>query len=372
MSERKCPGCHGVPESENHDCLKSLTSRVSRHKCELLQLVELQKTANHDLSSQVQYLGEGLQILKREKDNEIKDLQYQLEELKTSLSEVQHEARNMFLAKTTIDRAAQEADFDIAHARKAEIAPEISEDQQDEGEISSSQDSQKTQLLSDLSKSPEPDQVEQEPLEDRIRTFRRQHGPMLDLGTQQIDLGRGKIQVKSKRVKIQPSPVAGSSKECQTDPEETKKFQDSEVQVTILPEESKEPESPELIITSNNLNTQGLAPSENLRVAIEYQGRLKKILIPKDMTTRAFRAHVKDLLKIPGDLHLNMVYVTHRVIEDDDKTMWSMGLRHINNHIAVIPEKIAKGDQMRLQFRGRGPNVNGNYVPQWGNNSRRS
>lgn len=389
MTDRKCPGCHGIPESDNHDCLKSLTSRVSRHKCEFMQLVEAQKTTNQLLSQQLDHLHEGMQILKREKENEIKDLQYQLEELKISMSGLQTETKNMFLAKTTIEQAAEEANFNISRAKQAELietGQQISEDPREDGEISSSQeskDSSATQLLSEdyeaSQLSPEttkPAQVTKEPLEERIRIFRKQVGPMLNLGSQEIDLGKGRIRVKTKRVKLTPHEVGPSSEDPLVDLEEVKEpkeFTDASVQVTILPEEPKEEkQGNQFLITSNNLNTQGTAPSDQLKVAVEYQGRIKRIFIPKDMTTRQFRAKVRDLLQIRGDLHLHMVYITHRVIGDDDKTMWSMGLRHIANHIAVIPESIEKGDQTRLIFSSRGPNVNGDYVPQWGNNARRT
>lgn len=121
--------------------------------------------------------------------------------------------------------------------------------------------------------------------------------------------------------------------------------------------------SVEVKLTSNNINTQGSAPGETVEVLIEHSSKTFAMRVPKTTTSRELRQRIRKELRIPEESKLNVLYTQHKTIEDDDKSLWSLGMRFIPNHVAIIPDQITKGDLARMAYLGKGKNVNGTYEP---------
>lgn len=119
--------------------------------------------------------------------------------------------------------------------------------------------------------------------------------------------------------------------------------------------------SPE-IITSNNEHTHCGGPTEKIDLIIEYKGGEIVAKASKTMTNRKLYANVRNKLGMSPDEKLHIAMFEHRVISEDDKTLWQDQLRNKPNHLVILPEEINMGDLIKIKYVTKGRNVNSNYV----------
>lgn len=118
-------------------------------------------------------------------------------------------------------------------------------------------------------------------------------------------------------------------------------------------------------LTSNNLQTVG-GPSKDglVQVIIEAKGVApQELLTSKNTTGLELHQLIKRRLKMDQGANINVIYTQHLVVPSNEKTLWSYGFRYKPNHVAVIPDKIEIGDQLRMAYCGKGKNVNGDEIP---------
>lgn len=87
-----------------------------------------------------------------------------------------------------------------------------------------------------------------------------------------------------------------------------------------------------------------------IQVVVEARGHKHPITVPKTMTSKQLLMRIRRGLSLPVDYPLNVIYVQHKVIQDNDRTLWSLGMRFMPNHVAMIPDHIGKGDQINMQY----------------------
>lgn len=156
-------------------------------------------------------------------------------------------------------------------------------------------------------------------------------------------------------------PSEGSAKQ-----EDQSELANSEVEPEPTNEAESEPESisdrsPE-IMTSNNAHTQCGGPTDRIRLIIEHKDGVIEANANKQMTNKKLYENVRRKLGMEADAKLHLAMLEHRIISEDDKTLWQNQLRNKPNYIVVLPEEIAPGDLMKVKFVEKGENVNSDYV----------
>lgn len=131
---------------------------------------------------------------------------------------------------------------------------------------------------------------------------------------------------------------------------------------------------------SNNVNSSGVTKIENseqLQLVIDGAGWRPKIggfdqnapisiKMSKNATCAELHRRLQPLLPAKSNSsstgEFNLLFVTHRVVPANEKTIWSLGMRNIPNHILLVPDSIDIGDQVKLAYLGKGPNVSGDRL----------
>lgn len=368
MSDNSLPNCAncGNALDSSHNCFKALGNRINRHRAEINKLEELYKKIQIQEGSEIPI------------EPVIQDIQYQLDELKRQTIDNRRytKAIGRVMAATIVafkDTGEEElkhfpelqkdgpsnADWDtlaegsVVIENDEDIAPEadVTPEKEDLNEVENSS----TEKVSDLNESIEmsSEVIQQTP-------------EVIDLVEVQED---GELPPSPDRrtvrmiqpppCKLGPITVRRPVKFTVT----THRVESSSVKLFNTPPKELSPISTEIQLTSNNMSTQGQTPGEFIKVLIEHANQTKSILVSKSTSSRELRQKIRQELNIPQNQELNVLYTQHRAIVDDDKSLWSLGMRFIPNHIAIIPDTITKGDQVKLRYISKGSNVNGNYEP---------
>lgn len=335
----KCPLCHLMIDNfENHNCLRTMGQKLNRYRQEISQIqAQLGHYPEKEIHVVIDNLAdriENMEISTQSERSAIANLQEQINELRDSLEKKSQERRDAL-------------EVALQHARKAAGATQTSEPE--EGEIvedeSMSGNSQSPQKLApatsamslieeeapELGTSGQP-QVDKPAQATRtVRTVVRETGPRVMMGVSGIYATPSRYVIKTTQVPIESS-----------DSQEDTSF----------------------AVTSNNINTQGRSPGPNIELIIEHQNETPRSLwVPKDITGRNLHIRVKQTLGIDLAKKINIIHLQHKTIEaDSDRSLYSIGFRHIPHHIAVVPEEYQRGDQVLLNYKGKGPNVNGGYL----------
>lgn len=346
MDSSKCIMCDGILDSENHNCFKSITSRLNRHRNDLNLLIgrdtnisqqmrnldlkfkeidpkindtqletcqatlstlenRLNDISKKNFEDRISIIDQRLTLLqvsvpklvhqtRQNLSEEITRIRDETTSLNKQIQEVSTEAKAMFLAKKTLDEASANA---------------TSIQKREEGEIDASQ---RSSSLSDME---------------------------VTVVENQLPRGSHTTLIPTRR-----TFNAGSSY----------------YRIPRKPRRTPTPED-EFTITSNNVRTQSHGPNELTTVIVDYGQQSHMIHVPKTLTCKQLRARVRKDLNIDPQQTLNLVHVQHRVIENDDRQLWKLGMRNIPNHIALLPDTIRPGDQLVFNYKNKGPNVNGTY-----------
>lgn len=122
-------------------------------------------------------------------------------------------------------------------------------------------------------------------------------------------------------------------------------------------------EKPQKLFVSNNCKNYGAPSSDYLDIVIDtgelrrkYQTRVRR-----DATAADLIEAVRAKFDWPSDKKINLVYMRHFVLHEHSGSLWSIGMRHIPNHVFVAPEPIRTGDQVLFAYSGKGKNVNSPY-----------
>lgn len=119
----------------------------------------------------------------------------------------------------------------------------------------------------------------------------------------------------------------------------------------------------ESYMVSNNMNTQSHQPSTTLQLVLETSDQQYDLAPPRDVTGKRLHKRVRSILDLGETEELNLALLMHQVIEDNDRTLWSLGVRQFPTHIAILPDRITRGDQIQVEYLRKGSNVNGDYIP---------
>lgn len=178
-----------------------------------------------------------------------------------------------------------------------------------------------------------------------VRIIEQRDGPTIKLNTINYTPARGQFKITLLRNKEDPKP----------------------------PGQEEASTSRSIDITSNNHETQSRRPSDNIEIVVESGlGPPTTIWASRFVTGSELHQLVKRRLKIASDVKIHMIRPTHVVVHDsDERNLWSFGFRNIPNHITVTPEEIARGDQVLMTYKGKGPNVNSGYEPDLRSNLKR-
>lgn len=223
-------------------------------------------------------------------------------------------------------------------------------------------------------------QFESEQQTHRVRSVTRQSGPSTSLGGFRYEPARAKFNIKTqlepetlkerineqKLRHSQPSMSTGiitqdNTVSLTTEPVETVQAKESNPANLTQVKVKKVVEPDNIYITTNPINHVGNEPKDQLVVNVELNGKRKTFKLDKRTTSTELRKLIKQAMNLEESDELNLLFVTHRAIIDDDKTLWSLGMRNIPNYTTVIPENISIGDQTKLKFISKGNNVNGTY-----------
>lgn len=136
--------------------------------------------------------------------------------------------------------------------------------------------------------------------------------------------------------------------------EEAKSEMEQELEVFRSPE----------ILTSNNIHTIGHEPQRTIPLTIEHGTGVIRVNARRELTGRELYTNVRRKLGLQPGEQMNVVMFEHRVIPEDDRSVWQSQLRHRPNHLVILPEVIETGDQVILKFMSKGNNVNSDYIPR--------
>lgn len=124
-------------------------------------------------------------------------------------------------------------------------------------------------------------------------------------------------------------------------------------------------ETKELRFTSNNAYTESRMPNGRIKLVVERAvGEPLLFEVRRETSCKELHDLIKAYMGIPKGDSISLMRPQHTVVPNDaNRNLWQIGCRYIQNHLVILPDDVSQGDQLRLVYKGKGPNVNGGYKP---------
>ncbi|CAA3017018.1 Hypothetical predicted protein [Olea europaea subsp. europaea] len=351
-SEQTCPMCSGPIESEHHNCLKSIRNMMNSMNQALNTISEELKDEGPRIHHEILDLRSRMIQLEDQSRLTItktNTLQAQIDDLKEIVDRFNKLDLNKSATpspnKNRSQRSTKSMELGEDESSSASSSELIS---QLEANYVPAPVERARQMAARLGEVLAQKQQQQASCSSVTRTFERLDGPRITLNSIGYTLPtRQRYKITAKRPGVSPHPEASTSKE--------------------EPPKDERPKPEEFVLTSNNCHTQGRAPGDQVEIIVEARGRpTSAFRLSKDTPGSELHKLVRSRLAIPEKLPISIMYAQHTIIPPDDRSLWNLGFRHIPNHIAVVPDLINRGDQVKLAYKGKGPNVNGGHIRKTG------
>lgn len=128
------------------------------------------------------------------------------------------------------------------------------------------------------------------------------------------------------------------------------------------PTDTKSKESPKQVeLIANNFRTRQHSNLEEF-TKIRIFGNFPAFSLSPPIKVEAKKVHekIRNHLKRDPEDKLNLVMVQFIKIDDNERDIWSYGIRKYPTALCIIPDNLDEGQTFRFIYTGPGPNNNGN------------
>lgn len=130
-----------------------------------------------------------------------------------------------------------------------------------------------------------------------------------------------------------------------------------------IPKSPQEENKPQVTFYANNFKTrQHTGLDEDTKLTFFGDFPVFSFVAPVKGRSKQLHNLVRKKLNLPEFARLNLYMVQYIKIDDNDKDIWSYGIRRFPTAICALPDDLAEGQTFKFSYHGLGPNNNGNRM----------